>query len=235
MAFAFVAFSANAQFTFEDDNGNVYESGDVYTTNSLVFEESSLDYRIFNSTNEDIFMRAEITSIVGNDGSDYEFCLGLCYVGVSQGQIFPPNGATLQIDANGDIGPGNHIWYGGNVDPATVTELTIRYFQSTEDGTTQIGDDFFFTYKYDPDFLGTDNVAALDFNITSTVIANALEIRVAEDMQVTIYDLRGRTVKNEMISAGLQRINMSDLAAQAYIVQLKNNNNVTQTARVVKR
>lgn len=236
MALAFVAFSANAQFTFQAENGDVYEDGDVYTTNSLVFTESSLDYRLYNTTSSEIFVKAEIMSVVGNSGADYEFCLGLCYVGVTQGQIFPPNGAPFAIDANGDIGTGNHIWYGSStVDPATITELTVRYFQTTEDGNTQIGDDLTFIYKYDPDALGLNEVTALDFDITSTVISDNLEIRVAEDMQVTIFDLRGRTVKNEMINAGLQRINMSDLAAQAYIVQLKNNNNVSQTTRVIKK
>jgi hypothetical protein len=179
-------------------------------------------------------MKAEIVSIDGNDGEDFEFCLGLCYFGIEQGQVFPGT-SPLEIDPNSDIGPGNHIWYGGPIDPAIVMELEVRYYQTTSDGATEIGDDFTFIYKYDPDALGLDGANVLDFDVTSTVIADALEIRVVEDMQVTIYDLNGRIVKNEMISAGLQRINMGDLAAQAYIVQLKNTNNISQTIRVVKR
>ena len=235
-AFALIAFSANAQFTFQDDEGHVFNDGDVYVTNSLEFSEASLEYRVYNSTASDIYMKAELVSASGNTGEDFEICFGLCYTGVTIGQQFPNNGSNT-IAANGDSGPGNHMYHGSTtVDETVVTEYVIRFFQTTADGNTELGtDDFTITYRYDPDALGTNEVAALNFDITSTVISDNLELRVAEDMQVTIFDLRGRVVKSEMISAGLQRINMSDLAAQAYIVQLKNNNNVSETTRVVKR
>ncbi|WP_271855566.1 T9SS type A sorting domain-containing protein [Patiriisocius marinus] len=236
IAFALLAFNANAQFTFQDNDGVVYNDGDVYVTNSLDFSEASLEYRVFNSTGSDIFMKAELVSATGNDGADFEICFGLCYTGVTIGQQFPNNGSNT-VPANGDSGPGNHMYHGSTtVDPAVVTEYELRFFQTTADGNTELGtDDFTIIYRYDPDALGTNDVATLNFDITSTIVSDNLEIRVSEDTQVTIFDLRGRIVKNEMITAGLQRINMSDLAAQAYIVQLKNNNNISETTKVIKR
>jgi hypothetical protein len=48
-----------------------------------------------------------------------------------------------------------------------------------------------------------------------------------------IYDLRGRAVKQANFEIGRQEVNMSDLSAQAYILQFKNEQGATQTTKIV--
>jgi len=48
-----------------------------------------------------------------------------------------------------------------------------------------------------------------------------------------VYDLRGRVVKQARFETGRQEVNMSDLSAQAYIVQFRNEKGATQTTKIV--
>lgn len=236
IAFAFLAFSATAQFTFESQDGTVYESDDTYVTNSLVFSESSLDYRIINNTSEPIFMKVEIVSINGNDGDDFEFCFGLCYFGIEEGLTYPAT-VPLTIDANGDTGPGNHIWYGGpDVDESIVMDLQVRYFQTTEDGNTEIGDDFTFNYQYDPEALSIDDVEAqAGISINSTVLSNTLNFRSTIAGMVSLYDLQGRLISTSTYDVGQQSVDVSSLRSQMVIATFVTNEGSTQSIKLIKQ
>ncbi len=56
---------------------------------------------------------------------------------------------------------------------------------------------------------------------------------VNEPVSMLVYDLRGRVVKQGRFETGRQEVNMSDLSAQAYIVQFKNENGATQTTKII--
>lgn len=227
------AISLQAQFTFVDGNGTIYEDGDVYATNSVVFADSSLKYFITNTAATDIFLKAEFVSATV-DGDDGEICFGLCYTGITVGQTFPNNG-SISLLLGATTPTGNHIFHGGpDVDADETAEYVFRFFQTEEDGLTEVGPSMSITYRYDPS-LGLEESNLFEYSITSTVIKDTLEITSQENLQIAIYDLQGRLVKNEMILAGTQQINMGDLATQAYIVQLTNENKVSQTTRVIKR
>ncbi|MFT7072353.1 T9SS type A sorting domain-containing protein [Patiriisocius sp. Uisw_017] len=227
------AISLQAQFTFVDGNGTIYEDGDVYATNSVVFADSSLKYFITNPNAETIYLKAELVSATV-DGSDGEICFGLCYTVIAVGQTYPFNG-SIELLAGATTPDGNHIFHGGpNVDASLPADYVFRFYQTDMAGTTAIGPELSITYRYDPT-LGLEEASLFEYAITSTVIRETLEITSQENLQIAIYDLQGRLVKNEMILAGTQQISMGDLATQAYIVQLTNENKVSQTTRVIKR
>ena len=83
----------------------------------------------------------------------FEICFGLCYDEITIGQKFPNNGAAF-IDQGGQTLPGNHL--GNTLADDVPRTFTFRYYQTDQAGTTELGNDFFITYSYDPT-LGVDN------------------------------------------------------------------------------
>ena len=70
-------------------------------------------------------------------------------------------------------------------------------------------------------------------SILSTIIQNEMIVDTPEDLDLKVYDLQGWLVKNQKINTGQQSINMSDLAAQVYIVHFKNAQGLSKTVKVI--
>ena len=75
----------------------------------------------------------------------------------------------------------------------------------------------------------------LDLTITSTLIDTYIEIISSENLNVTVYDKTGRSVKKIKIATQTTRIPMGDMTSGIYFVQLSNDKNVSQTIKVVKK
>ena len=86
-----------------------------------------------------------------------------------------------------------------------------------------------------PTTLGNQDNQLLDLTITSTLIDTYIEIRSSENLNVTVYDKTGRSVKKIKIATQTTRIPMGDMTSGIYFVQLSNDKNVSQTIKVVKK
>jgi hypothetical protein len=75
----------------------------------------------------------------------------------------------------------------------------------------------------------------IDFEITATVIDTYLELRSSEDLNMTVYDKTGRSVKKRKITTQTTRVPMDDMPSGVYFVQLSNAKNNSQTIKVVKK
>ena len=83
--------------------------------------------------------------------------------------------------------------------------------------------------------LGTTDNQLMDFEITATVIDTYLELRSSENLNVTVYDKTGRSVKKRKIAAQTTTIAMDDMPSGVYFLQLSNAKNNSQTIKVVKK
>ena len=83
--------------------------------------------------------------------------------------------------------------------------------------------------------LGTTDNQLMDFEITATLIDTYLELRSSEDLNVTVYDKTGRSVKKRKITTQTTTIAMDDMPSGVYFLQLSNDQNSSQTIKVVKR
>ena len=83
--------------------------------------------------------------------------------------------------------------------------------------------------------LGTNDSQLINFKITSTLIEDYIEIRTAEDLNLIVYDKRGISIKNRKITTETVRLPMDDVPSGIYFVQLSNNQNSSQTIKIVKK
>ena len=83
--------------------------------------------------------------------------------------------------------------------------------------------------------LGANDSQLINFKITSTLIDHYIEIRTAEDLNLIVYDKRGISVKNRKITTETIRLPMDDMPSGIYFVQLSNDQNSSQTIKIVKK
>ncbi len=228
-----VAASASAQFTFLDVDGLPVNSGDVVSFGQGQVGDPAgfYEYYVSNDTAEPIFMKAELVSADNADGSSFEICFGLCYTDIAVGQKFPNNGSVF-IDAGSQTPSGNHLV--NTLDNDTPMNFVFRFYQTDQAGTTELGNDFFITYRFDPTLGLTDN-AFLDFNISATLVGDYLETRSPDSYTLTIYNKRGRSVKKKRITTETNRMPVGDLPAGMYFVRVVNDQNASKTIKIIKK
>jgi hypothetical protein len=83
--------------------------------------------------------------------------------------------------------------------------------------------------------LGANDSQLINFKITSTLIDHYLEIRTAEDLNLVVYDKRGISIKNRKITTETIRLPMDDVPSGIYFVQLSNDQNSSQTIKILKK
>ncbi len=83
--------------------------------------------------------------------------------------------------------------------------------------------------------LGTNDSQLINFKITSTLIDHYIEIRTAEDLNLIVYDKRGISVKSRKLTTETIRLPMDDVPSGIYFVQLSNDQNSSQTIKIVKK
>jgi len=227
-----VAFTMNAQdYTIVDGNDEPIIDGNSYSFNTIEDPAASLDFFVTNTSSDDIRMKIEVVSMTNTDGALMQLCFDLCYDGVNEGQSYP--GTHVIIPAGDTTFPGNHFF---NQDPGNgtdVLEYVFRFYQVDTNGD-ETGTDVTITYLYDPQ-LGVNDVDQLDLNIQSTMISDALEMNTVEDLTLQVYDMNGKVVMTQNLEAGQQRIDVSHLSTQYYILHFTNNKGVSDVVKVMKR
>ncbi|MGB5982823.1 MAG: T9SS type A sorting domain-containing protein [Nonlabens sp.] len=226
--------AAFAQFTVADEDGNTLQDGSVIVTNSLVRRTATWNFLVVNDNNFDIYVKAELVSTSG-DPSQFEFCFGLCYSGISQNQELPP-GAPLTIAARGDSGRGNHML---NMAPSNgvVYDYQMRFYQTDATGNTELGPEYFITYRFDENAtLGIDEGQIEASSVLNTVIDNnMLNLDLNESTKVSIFDLQGRKVLSNQLEQGRRTINLQTLRSQAYLVVFEGTSGSNKTHKIIKR
>ena len=228
-----VAASASAQFTFLDIDGLPVTNGAVVSFGQGQVGNPAGYYEFFvsNDTSEAIFMKAELVSANNADGSTFEICFGLCYTDITVGQKFPNNGSVF-IDAGTQTPSGNHLV--NTLDNDTPMNFAFRFYQTDQAGTTELGNDFLITYRFDPTLGVTDN-AFLDFNISATLVGDYIETRSPESYTLSIYNKRGRSVKKKRITTQTNRMPVGDLPPGMYFVRVVNDQNASKTIKIIKK
>lgn len=226
---------ANAQYTVKDADGNELNDGDLLEFNEYGYGSTgNYDFFVTNDNpSEDIYTRIEFVAVENATGENFELCYALqCYTGLSVGQTLPPQPEVFPIAVGETTGPGNHFL---NLEPGDGTEnldFVFAFHQYEADGVTEIGTPLTFTYRYNPT-LGVNDNTKVNLSIESTVVSNELVLNVNEPVNMMVYDLQGRVVKQANFETGRQTVNMSNLNPQAYILQFNNEKGATQTTKIL--
>lgn len=232
LSILFASFSMNAQYTVEDHDGNLISDGAMVSFNEITFPEGSWDFFVNNTSgSETIRMKIEFVDAINADGSQMELCFGLCYTGIVIGESYPPNADYVEILPGEQTLAGNHMF---NADPGNgtnVLDYIFRFYQIDTLGD-EIGEDLTMTYRYDP-LLSVADVNALNVNVFSNSTSNEVTVEAQEELNLVIYDLQGRMVRNQKVNMGRSVINMSDLSSQMYVLHFENNRGASQTTKIV--
>lgn len=227
---------ANAQYTVTDRSGNVLNEGDVIEFGTLEYPDASYDFYVTNDNpSEEIYTRIEYVAESNSTAGEFEqLCYGLCYNDLVIGQTVPPsNEPALVVGVGETTSLGNHFY---NDDPGNGVdnvEFLFAFRQySDAAGTMEIGTPLTFTYRYNPT-LGVNSNSKVNLTVQSTVVDSELVLNVNEPVNMMIYDIQGRVVKQAQFDVGRQIVNVSDLNPQTYIVQFKNEKGATQTTKIV--
>lgn len=221
---------ANAQYTVTNDAGDVLQDGDII--NSTLME--SYNFFVTNDNpSEEIYTRIEVVSLVNTTGDLFEFCYGLCLPNVFVGLILPEPPSTMAIGVGETTIEGNHFLNGDSGDGTQVIDYVFIFHQYEDAaGDTETGTPLTLTYRYNPN-LGVSDNSKVDLTIESTVITNELVLKVNEPVNMMVYDLQGRIVKQARFETGRQTLDMSNLNSQAYILQFRNEKGATQTSKII--
>ncbi len=224
---------ANAQYTVADRAGNVLNDGDVIEYGTTTYPDASYEFYVTNNNpSNEIYTRIEFVSSSSGNGDGFELCYGQCYTGITVGQTVPPAPEVLPIGVGETTLEGNHFYNGDPGNGTDNLDFVFAFHQYEADGVTEIGTPLTFTYRYNPT-LGVNENSVVNLKIQSTVVSNQLVLDVNEPVSMMVYDLRGRVVKQDRFETGRQEVNMSDLSAQTYIVQFKNEKGAMQTTKIV--
>lgn len=219
---------ANAQFTITNDSGEVLADGAIINGGLL----ENYEFFVTNNNPSDvIYTRAEVVDIVNATGERFELCYGECLTSIYIGQTVPPAPSTVDIEPGETTGPGNHFLNGDAGDGTQIMDYVFRFHQYESDKITEIGTPITITYRYNPT-LGVEQATQVDLTIQSTIVRDQLVLNINEPVQMMIYDLQGRVVKQAHFEGGNQSVNVSDLSSQTYIVQFKNNNGGVKTVKI---
>ena len=228
---------ANAQYTIKDDNGVVLNDGDVIEFSTVDYPDASYDFFVTNDNpTDEIYSRVQLMSSENQSNATFEqLCYGTqCYYEIEMLQFVPPiDAAPVAIPVGHTTGLGNHF-YNNDLGNGTNSVDYVFAFRQFEDvaGTIEIGTPLTFTYRYNPT-MGVEGVSTVNISIQSTMVSDQLIMKVNEPVQMMMYDIQGRLVKQTQFESGNQVVNVSDLSSQTYIVQFKNNNGAVKTTKIM--
>lgn len=230
VAVLFAAFTMNAQYVIEGDEGNEFTDGEIFELFGIGDPDGNLNFFITNNGAENIYMRIEFVSSVNASGN-FQVCFDLCYDQQEAGDTVPlaPGKVTIQPGATTPYG--NHFM---KIDEGTeIEEYNFRFHETDSDGN-DIGNSLNITLRYHP-LLGVNDVNELGVTIASTVITNDMQVNAVEELNMEVYSIQGKLVNSQKINIGQQLINMSNLSSQMYIVKFSNYEGASKTFKVVKK
>lgn len=230
----FSAFSFS-QLTLKKLDGTAINNNDVLTFTDNTDPAAYLGLKFYNSSPNNINIKAEIMSIVNADGNDVQFCFGnVCVSGINEGTKYPNNPAI--IPANGQNGNFDHFL---NTSTGTVVGSNVEYvfrFFMLDSSNQEIGNSITFTYRYAP-LLATNSFSSLSdlgVKLKSNLINNQLDLEITRNVNLQIFDVSGKLMHSQELLSGNQTIDVSSMNWGIYFLNIRNNENKQSTTKFIK-
>lgn len=229
---------ANAQFTVKDRAGNELNNGDVIEYGSIDYADAEFEFFVTNDNpSEEIYTRIEVIEKQNSvTGTFEQLCYGLCYNDLEIGETVPPAvDPAFSIAVGETTGMGNHLFNNDAGNGTDNVEFKFAFRQySDAAGTNEINEPLIFSYRYNPT-LGVNELRKVKFAVQSTIVSNEIVMEIAEPVQLTMYNVLGKVVKQASFDAGRHTMNVSNLASQAYVLQITNKAGSVQTTKILKQ
>jgi hypothetical protein len=234
-----ITFSAvNAQLVVTKGDNTPINNNDVIGF-AVTGSASQFNYKLKNTSNQEIYAKVRCTGLVNTDGTNFQFCLDQCYNYVTVGQNYPFGaGAPLYetIAANGTNFAGYNF---KNYNTSNQADYSFRFFQVDINGNP-IGTPINFTYRYDTalsvaDIEKINTLKGMGINLQNNAVTNEMVFENTQTANMTIYGLSGKAVFNTLLNLGNQNINISNLNNGIYMVLFSNQEGQNANVKMVKR
>jgi hypothetical protein len=214
--------------------------GATFTTNSASDETTGpnrMRFKITNLTDEEMIVGAKVLGFTDNvDGTEVQFCFGVCLYELSPGIIIPneplAGGATTTADddhfQNYNVGTGGPVTY-------HLAFVKLDY-DSDNDVYTEVEElfDFYYTYDATAGVTSFDGLKELGLSIEGTIVKSSLNVNASQSASLQLFDTTGKLVKTTAIKSGSQAIELSALSAGIYMAKFTTADNKTATVKIVK-
>jgi hypothetical protein len=225
--FSLVFLNAFSQFIFRKSDGTLITDGTVLTYGP---GNNYLNFRVQNTSNQDLDIKVKCTNLINTNGSQFELCYGgSCFDSVTLNGIYPEYDNPL---APGQSNPaqGDHF-VNFNAGNGQIMELHFSvYAIGFENNAIN------FVYRYDST-LGVDsfeNLSSLGINIENTTVINEFKFNSTQSGSLSLFNLNGQLMKEHKFAEGNQNINLSSLSSAIYIANFSTIEGKTSSIKIIK-
>ena len=227
---------ATAQMSLKKLDGSPINNGDVLVFDSVEESYSYLGIKIYNDSDNDINIKVKVENIVNSNGTNLQLCVGnVCLSTITAGSSYPNFPAVIEAhNQNGDFD--HFLNLNSGIDQTAPVEYTLKFFQVDDNGV-EIGNSVSFSYRY-VSALGVSNFNALaqsGVTLKSNIVTNEIEMTTTKNVQYDLYDISGKSIVHQNVTAGDYRVDVSNLNSGVYILYFQNNEGQKASARIIKK
>ncbi len=224
-----------AQLELKKLDGTPINDGDIFTYTVNTEPDAYLGLKIYNTSDEDLLIKAQVVDITNSNGTNLQFCVAdVCLLSITEGSVFPNFPAT--IPANGENSNFDHfVNYNSGIDQTQPVEYILKIFMADDSGNP-VGNSVTFTYRY-VSSLSTDSftLANIGVAVKSTMVSQMLEMTADSDVQLSIFDINGKKAIDQKVIAGQSSIDVSALSAGVYIASFNTAAGKSASTRIIKK
>lgn len=233
----FIFSNANAQFTVNKIDGTPFTNNQVieFTTHSNTASE--LKFSLQNNSTEDLDFKIRCTSLVNNNGSNFQLCIGgECISSVAVNGIYPSLQNRVNAGAN-TVGFNDNF---KNFNPGDGTnypmDFSFRIFTRDLVGNT-VGSSFNITYRYLGPTMSVeqkDKLSAMGVKVLNNVANQFIGLEITKPVQYSIINLQGQIITTENIEENTN-IDVSSYQTGLYFLNFKSNEGISDTVKIFKK
>ena len=230
--FAFTA--SQAQVTVTRSNGTPISNGQIFTFNSLDYDNAYFGFLVRNNTASSVDVRILCESITNATGAGMELCFGnVCLASVSVGNAYPSSAVTI---APGGTNSEFDHFLNSNAGTGGVSDYKFTFYIEDEFGGS-LAEILTMTYRYDANALATDSfsTASNTTMLKSSVVENNLEIKALKNVQMEMFDVNGKSIRRQNLTSGEHTVDVSGLSSGMYILNFNSENNQKSAAKFLKK
>lgn len=232
----FTSYVASAQITLSNGEALIAE-GQQVTFTGLEAPNNYLPLLISNGFEYDVNIQVKIVSIENHSGTGLQLCVGsLCFGTVSSGIAYPTVLDNTLIEANSSNAQYNDHFRldTAGINPTEPVVYNFQLIQITDQGVqTAILKNF--SVKYMPTLsISNNDLAALGVVLNNTVTTSTLLIQADMQTQMSIVDLNGKVIAQQVLNSGSNTVNTSVLAKGVYLAAFTNDQGQKATVKFVK-
>ncbi len=202
-------------FQIENSEGEIIQDNETLNFNSVEYPDASFTFFVRNLTDETIFVKSQITSISGTDGSGMEFCFGECYFGVTENFSYPLASYVEIESGQVQASVGDHFFNQDLGDGENPVEYTFRFYMVDANGDEVVSiPELITTYLINYSYSSSLFLTEIN-NIKFEVLYNydVLNITSPVNCKLEIKDILGRKIIDLDLNSGanyFENINLED-------------------------